>query len=107
MEYLQLDTARIMRARRGSETVALSSALRGTKPQQTAANTIASNSTEYSPSNGQLMNTDSDGSSASSPSPKRGRAIYSVGALGVAIGGSSGSPSRSSSAALLSSSSRF
>src|SRR5258708_24785017 len=101
MEYLQLDTARTIRTRRGSETVPLSSALRGTKPQQTAANTIASNRAEYSPSNGQLMNTDLDGSSASSPSPKRGRAIYPGRACGVAIGGSSGSPARSSSAALL------
>src|SRR6266436_4919037 len=99
MEYLQLDTAQMMRARRGSETVPLSSALRGTKPQQTVANTIASNLAEYSASNGQLINTDLDGSSASSPSPRRGRAIYSGRTLG-AIGGSSGWPSRSSSAAL-------
>jgi hypothetical protein len=42
-------------------------------PQQTVAKTIASKSFEYPESNGQLMNTDVEGSTASSPSPKRGR----------------------------------
>jgi hypothetical protein len=47
-----------MRARRGSETVPLSSAERGMNPQHTVAKTIASNSAEYAESNGQLMKTD-------------------------------------------------
>lgn len=65
-----------MRVNRGSETVPLSRALRGKNPQQTVANTIASNSGAYSASKGQLINTYFEGSSAKAPSPKYGRAIY-------------------------------
>src|ERR1017187_7034419 len=62
-----------MRAKRGSATVPLSGALRGMKPQQTVEKTIASKSDEYAASKGQLMKTDFEESSASSPSPKCGR----------------------------------
>jgi hypothetical protein len=70
MEYRLLKTALAIRAKRGSETVPLSSAERGMKPQQTVAKTTASKSDEYPESNGQFMKTDVEGSSASSPSPK-------------------------------------
>src|ERR1700730_17032354 len=73
MEYRQRNSARVIRSKRGSATVPLSSALRGMKPQQTLANTIASKSGEYSSSKGQLIKTDLEGSSANSPSPKCGR----------------------------------
>jgi len=77
------------RVRRGSDTVPLSSALRGTKPQHTIAKTMLSNKSEYSLSKGQFIKTDRDGSSASAPSPRRGRAIYS-GSATKSIGDSSG-----------------
>src|SRR5664280_399336 len=73
MEYRQLNSARVMRARRGSATVPLSSAPRGIKPQQTVEKRIASKSDKYAASKGQLMKTDLEDSSASSPSPKCGR----------------------------------
>lgn len=57
---------------RGSETVPVSSALRGMNPQQTVAKTIASKRGEYVESKGQLMKTDFEGSSASTPFPNRG-----------------------------------
>jgi hypothetical protein len=73
IEYRLLKMARVIRARRGSATSPLSSALRGMNPQHTVAKTIASNSGAYSRSNGQLMKTDFAGSRDNSPWPKRGR----------------------------------
>src|SRR5258708_40171376 len=58
MEYLDENIARTIRSSRELPTSSLSSALRGSKRQQTVANTRASNKGSNSGSYGQLMKTD-------------------------------------------------
>jgi hypothetical protein len=61
MEYFEDERADQMRSIRGLATVPDSTALRGTKRQQTVAKMIASNSGAKSGSKGQLMKTDRSG----------------------------------------------
>src|SRR5437867_6245628 len=78
MEYFEEKMARVMRSIRGSATLPDSSALRGRKPQQTVANTIASNRGTKSSSNGQLMKTEVAGSVFRFPWPKCSRVRWAT-----------------------------
>ncbi len=69
---------RVMRSIRDSATLPDSSTLRGRKPQQTGANTIASNRGAKSSSNGQLMKTDMVGSVFRVPRPKCSRTPWAT-----------------------------
>jgi len=70
IEYFEEKRADMMRSIRGWATVPDSSALRGMKPQQTVAKTIASNSGAKSASKGQLMKTDRSSGTADRVSPR-------------------------------------
>jgi hypothetical protein len=67
---LEEKTAWAIRSILVSATVPDSNALRGTKPQQVEAKTMASKSGSNSSSNGQFMKTDFEGIVASFPVPK-------------------------------------